>query len=695
MPGAMRDTFANRRTLPRLFTQTHGLWFAVAIGVFGGAAHSAAAEMTPGALAPQRFVIDVTLELTSDSLMLKSARAAAPSVLAPPQAPPLSALPLPMALNAGTTLSAASLTSPLLGGLEVRIAPPIDAAWSAQQAFETATIDRTPSAAPISFSKYTQEIAARAQQAGGAAAEVYAARNHAPIWLRPTRFGRVDAEAAAALTSVLIKADLHGVAASRYEAAALGTEAMRAAAVTGWRMTPAELAGLELRFTSSLLKYANDMGGGLVRPRAVDHRIDRSRPQIDLTAKLLAIADAADREIAPYAQRTAAADNAWEAFFTNSGPLLLASLDALAPNAQDYRDLQTALAAARVRAAALDNAPLVKVKKRLEPGETSAAVAAVRQRLTLLGYLDPSAETANPEHFDADLAAAIRQYQAHTGLKVDGVIGKRTSQTLNLSGTERVKRIIANLERARWMNFPQGDRHIRVNLPDMHAMLIEDGRTLLRTRTVIGKPGEQETPEFSDKMEYLVVNPSWHVPRSIAAGKLLDKLKQDPTHLVSQNMVLTGADGVEVNPWTVDWTSVTPQNFNFRIRQRPGRGNALGAVKFMFPNNHAVYLHDTSEPHLFSRSSRAFSHGCVRVADPSLLAERLLAQQIPEAAAFYEKVRQSASEDRHIWLEEPLPVHIDYRTAWIGDDGRLQTRSDIYKRDAKLLNALREAGLPL
>ena len=194
-------------------------------------------------------------------------------------------------------------------------------------------------------------------------------------------------------------------------------------------------------------------------------------------------------------------------------------------------------------------------------------------------------------------------------------------------------------------------------------------------------------------MEYLVVNPSWYVPRSIAAGRLLEALQEDPGALATQNMVLSDAEGFEVDPWMVDWSMVTPRNFNFRIRQRPGGDNALGDVKFMFPNAHAVYLHDTSQPHLFNRSARALSHGCVRVADPSLLAEKLLSPQIAEAAAFYEDLRGSASDDRHVWLDTPLPVHIVYRTAWVDGDGQLQTRPDIYRRDMKMLRALRKAGL--
>ncbi len=691
MPSAMRVSKARKRVL----TSAQGLLLTVAVGVCGGSASSAAAEMTPGAMSPQRFVIDVTLELNTDSLTLLSARAAAPSVLAPQQASPLTVLTTPPSRGVGPTLSRSSVTPPLLGGVTPDSATPIDAAWSAAGVLQTTSIDRSPAAAPIAFTKFTQEIATRAQTAGGAAEKVYAARNHAPIWLRPTRLGRVNADAAAALASVLMQADLHGVLPSRYEAKALAAEAVRAAVVTSWEMAPADLAALELRLTSALLTYARDVGGGLTTPRRIDRRIDRNRPKINLTSLLTAIAETADREIAPSAQRVAGVGDVWDTTLALGGPSLAEALKALAPDSPDYHSLQAALTQARARQLALDKAPLLAVKGRLEPGETSPSVTAARARLTLLGYIAPADEPAHKDFYDSALETAVRQHQARNGLRVDGLIGARTAKALNLSGAERVARIIANLERARWMNFPLGTRHIRVNLPDMHAELIENGQSLLRTRTVIGKPGEQETPEFTDKMEYLVVNPSWHVPRSIAAGKLLEKLRQDPDHLNSQNMVMTDASGAVVDPWTVDWRLVSPQNFNFRIRQRPGRGNALGAVKFMFPNDHAVYLHDTSEPQLFSRSSRAFSHGCVRVADPSLLAERLLSPQIAEAATFYDELRQSSSEDRHVWFDAPIPVHIDYRTVWVDVDGRLQTRPDIYKRDAKLLRAMRKAGLLL
>ena len=217
-------------------------------------------------------------------------------------------------------------------------------------------------------------------------------------------------------------------------------------------------------------------------------RLTANAPAIALKDRFTAVAEASDRSMVPSDQRVAAANGVWDVALTLDGSSVSEALEALAPNSPDYRALMAQLEIARARADALDNAPLVKVKGRVETGDADPSVPAVRRRLALLGHLPPSANQAS-ELYDAALAEAVHKFQALNGLQVDGLIGAQTAKALNLSGTERVARLVVNLERARWMNFPLGARHIRVNLPDLHAELIDNGETLLRTRAVIGKRG--------------------------------------------------------------------------------------------------------------------------------------------------------------------------------------------------------------
>ena len=228
-----------------------------------------------------------------------------------------------------------------------------------------------------------------------------------------------------------------------------------------------------------------------------------------------------------------------------------------------------------------------------------------------------------------------------------------------------------------------------VNIAGFSMELVENGVPTFTSRVVVGQPTHQ-TPEFSDVMEHMVVNPSWNVPWSIATKEILPKLREDPGYLDRNNMTLVGGP----DPWFVDWRSVTPSTFPGRIKQRPGPGNALGRVKFMFPNDNAVYLHDTPARSLFARDSRDYSHGCVRVEKPIELAEILLEAQESDPAAAFDALQRSGRE-RWVQLDEHLPVHIGYRTAWLDASGAPQFRRDIYGRDKAVVAALRRAGLSL
>ncbi len=333
---------------------------------------------------------------------------------------------------------------------------------------------------------------------------------------------------------------------------------------------------------------------------------------------------------------------------------------------------------------------------RLEQGSEGERVAALRARLRV--EPDPSeaasaASAGEAEVFDEALDAVVRRFQERHGLDADGIVGPRTLQALNVSVEERVRQVQVNLERWRWLPDDLGRNHILVNIADFSVDVVEEGERVRRMRAVVGRAYRQ-TPAFSDSMTYLVLAPYWHVPPGIAVNDQLPRIRNDPSgYLPSQNMVLLeqGTNRV-VDPASVDWNGITAAEFNrrYRIRQEPGSTNALGRVKFMFPNRHNVYLHDSPARELFDHTVRDFSSGCVRVEGALELTEYLLRDDPRWDRAGIERAATGSAE-RTVWLREPVPIHLQYWTAWVDEDGALQIRNDIYNRDGRVLRALTAA----
>jgi murein L,D-transpeptidase YcbB/YkuD len=249
------------------------------------------------------------------------------------------------------------------------------------------------------------------------------------------------------------------------------------------------------------------------------------------------------------------------------------------------------------------------------------------------------------------------------------------------------------MERERWMHIDRDVKHVWVNLPDFRAKIIDGGKTIFETRVVIGKNvPDQRSPEFSDEMEHMVINPSWGVPRSIIVKEYLPLLQQNP-NAVGHLQVVDGRGRV-VDRGSVNFAAYNARNFPFALRQPPSDGNALGKVKFMFPNPYNIYLHDTPSKSLFDNEVRAYSHGCIRVADPFDLAHELLSWQSDNAEAEFEAALDSGRETM-VKLKEHLPVHLVYYTAYPDAKGRISYRRDVYGRDAALFDALSVAGVEL
>jgi murein L,D-transpeptidase YcbB/YkuD len=319
-------------------------------------------------------------------------------------------------------------------------------------------------------------------------------------------------------------------------------------------------------------------------------------------------------------------------------------------------------------------------------GDWSAVVPSLRQRLLREG-VEPVTD-AGSEQFDADLEDAVRRFQARHGLQVDGVVGPRTRAALNVSAAQRVDQLVANLERRRWLGEAPGRRQVRVNAAAFTLDAIEDDTVALHMRVVVGRP-YRPTPEFSDRIRYLVLNPYWEVPPRLAVQDKLPAIKRDPGYLAAEHLrVLTGwgADARELDPAQIDWQRLR-RHMPYRLRQDPGPWNALGRIKFMFPNAYDVYLHDTPSRGLFAHAERSFSSGCIRVEQALALADWLL-QDNPQWTPAALRAAIDSGRTRTVNLRAPVPVYLLYWTAWVDRDGRAHFRRDLYQRDAALAGAL-------
>jgi murein L,D-transpeptidase YcbB/YkuD len=366
-----------------------------------------------------------------------------------------------------------------------------------------------------------------------------------------------------------------------------------------------------------------------------------------------------------------------------------ATLEGLAPGQPRYARIMQA--AQRLRRIAEEGGwPEVPGGPKLEIGVSDARVIALRNRLRASGdHAQPDPE--DPRVFDGELAESVRRFQARHGLDEDGIVGSATVAGLNVTAGERARQLDINLERWRWLPADLGARHIEVNIAGFYLDVVEDGRPVRSHRVVVGRQYRQ-TPMFSGRMTYLVLSPYWHVPPTIAAVDKLPLINADPSYIARQRMTLLAQAGdTPVDPVSVDWASMTGSDFNrrYRLRQDPGPMNALGQVKFMFPNRHNVYLHDTPSRELFAQTARSFSSGCIRVENPLDLAEYLLSREGGWTPA---AIRAAASQtlERTVRLSEPVPVHLLYWTAWADADGTIHFREDIYGRDAVVGRALTE-----
>jgi murein L,D-transpeptidase YcbB/YkuD len=424
------------------------------------------------------------------------------------------------------------------------------------------------------------------------------------------------------------------------------------------------LARLDILLTLALGGYVADAREGRLNPRKVD-------PEL--------FAGARDVEIDP----VELAEQALKV------PDLKKFLEKQVPGNERYRMLRKTLARYREIAAQGGWEPIPEGET-LKSGMSDDRVPKIRRRLYISG--DIESDDYSSVLYDTELSEAVKHFQMRYGLSADGVCGDATRAAMNIPVETLIRRIEMNMERSRWISHDLGDVRVGVTIAGFKLVVFNDGKLELAMPVIVGKT-YHKTPVFSDMIKYLEFNPFWNIPTGIARNEMLPKLKKDPMYLRERNIRVFsswGEDAKELDSTKIDWNDVGNNITRYKLRQDPGPANALGTVKFMFPNKYNVYLHDTPSHNLFQRTGRTFSHGCIRVSEPLELASYLLGGE--EKGWGIDRVREIVSDGKRtiVSLEKPIPVHITYRTVWIGPDGTVRFSEDVYGRDRLLEKALYE-----
>lgn len=335
--------------------------------------------------------------------------------------------------------------------------------------------------------------------------------------------------------------------------------------------------------------------------------------------------------------------------------------------------------------------PAVSVPRKIAPAESSPAIPLIRQKLSLLDLkvyampFDSAAGTMDSLYYDPDLVYGIKLFQLRHGLEPDGIIGDKTLKFLNQPIKEMVDVIAINMDRMRWLSGDYGDNYILVNVPEYKMRVYENHKPELEMKVIVGS-AQTATPIFTDVLEHIVFSPTWTVPVSIIKSEIIPNLKSNPEYYSNKNFAFFKNE-VEIDPAYEPWDSVAINPYQYRVVQNPGPNNSLGLVKFMMPNNLSVYMHDTPNHRLFSKDYRALSHGCVRLDEPAQFAEYLLRDQKGWTAERISKAMSNPTPTT-ILLKKHYDVHIEYRTAWVDDEGALHLREDIYGHDRVQLSQL-------
>ncbi|CAB9494494.1 L,D-transpeptidase family protein [Alteromonas macleodii] len=347
-----------------------------------------------------------------------------------------------------------------------------------------------------------------------------------------------------------------------------------------------------------------------------------------------------------------------------------------------------------LRKASADATPIYSEE---EAQAVSALVARLGREYTSIDTNCTYALTAThskPCIFDKDVENAVKDFQRRHGLLVDGVVGKKTLAALNVSADEKAQQLALNITRLEMFEEKDSDAYVLVNIPEFRLRYISQGKVKATKDVVVGKPS-WATPSFSDHIEKFVVNPEWRIPLSITTKEIAPKVADNPNYLEENNIVIRKNSFVDeelVDPNTIDWENIKPYQFDHFLVKLPNKKNPLGKVKYLFPNRHAVYVHDTPYQQWFSETNRAASHGCIRLEDPFSLAKLIAEEQGVESLMDNVMTARELSQSKTFHLEEPLPIHLVYWTAWADQDGTVNFRNDIYQRDRRDAKALTQVA---
>ena len=472
----------------------------------------------------------------------------------------------------------------------------------------------------------------------------YAARDYQPAWASADRVNE--------MLRVIEDADTDGLDPDDYHAVAL-----RQLSAQG-QLSEEQGAQRELLLTDALMRLVYHLEFGKVDPEKLfgNWQFGKTIDGLDPTALIEALV---------------------------SAPNLAEAVAAHRPQHAVYARLRSGLAEYRLLAEAGGWQP-VPDGPALKPGMQDARVMALRERLRITGEL--ANDSPLTDLFDEQLEAAVKQFQQRHRLNDDGVVGKGTLDALNVPAEQRVDQLRVNLERARWILHDISGEMIIADIAGFEVLELEDGNIAWRSRAQVGKPYRM-TPVFKSKITHLEFNPTWTVPPTILRQDILPKTRKDPGYLAARNIRVLDQQGRTVDPASVDWSRYPREHFPYILRQDPGPKNALGRIKFMFPNPHLVYIHDTPSKDLFSSDQRTFSSGCIRIQKPLEFAERLLGDPQRWDQAAIQKVLDSEKTTR-VNLPKPVPVALMYWTVGTEPDGTVFFKADPYDRDAAVLAAL-------
>ena len=499
--------------------------------------------------------------------------------------------------------------------------------------------------------------------------DYYSAPDRPLLW---TDENGLNARGKAAVGEIA-KADDYGLKASHYDLPSAEAFNPADAGATDW------LAGAELKVSYAVLGYASDARGGRLQPQRLSKNLDPTLALPEPSEVISAIAIRSDP--ASYLRS-----------FQPDQP----QFEALRQKLLEIRGGKPAETPKEAEQVIIPEGPALK------PGVVHAHVALLRKRLKI-----ETAPDGDETLYDADVAAAVKDFQRTSGVRPDGVVGAGTRRILNgqqpttrVAGAPSEQVILANMERWRWLPHDLGQLYVTVNIPEFMLRVVEDDEKIHETRVVVGKP-HQQTPVFSDEMETVVFNPYWNVPNSIKQNEIAPYIQQGggffgggynaSAVLARHGLRIRGYNGREIDPDSVDWSRVDIRRYE--LYMPPGPRNVLGTMKFLFPNSHDVYMHDTTQKHFFANSVRAESHGCMRVQNPDKLATLILSRdQGWDASRVASAVH--GSDDNHITLKQKVPVHITYFTMKVNEDGSVSTFRDLYGHDARIIAALGGRAVP-